>query len=192
LCPRPAVGGGHPFLKKTKENQAMTTVTNGQTRQTLASQLDRLDGILDGLSAALEGSVSEAVSKVIESTIRVTVAQAVEEAVRAVLIEVTTNPDLQQQLRQAAALPPPAPDDHADNTRGPLGRAWDATTAWVKQAIRSALAAGVVIGGAAAGAFFVARSWFCRAAEAVWSWGTGLVWGVASALGSLLPVAWCT
>ena len=32
-----------------------TTTTNGQARQTLASQLDRLDSILDGLSDALHG-----------------------------------------------------------------------------------------------------------------------------------------
>lgn len=37
------------------------TPSNGQPRQTLASQLDRLDGILDGLDAALAGAVQEAV-----------------------------------------------------------------------------------------------------------------------------------
>jgi hypothetical protein len=52
----------------------------------------------------------------------------------------------------------------------------------VKQAIRSALAAGVLIGAAAAAAFFATRSWVCRAAKAAWAWGTGLI-------GRLLPVA---
>jgi hypothetical protein len=44
------------------------------------------------------------------------------------------------------------------------------------------LAAGVLIGGAVAAAFFATRSWLGRAAKAAWAWGTGL-------LGRLLPVA---
>ena len=38
----------------------MRTNSNVQPRKTLASQLDRLDGILDGLDAALAGAVQEA------------------------------------------------------------------------------------------------------------------------------------
>jgi hypothetical protein len=113
-----------------------------------------------------------------------------------VLTEVLTNRDLQQRLhevaREAAAPPPPAPDDHADHTRGTLSRAWQATCDTVRLAGRSALAAGVLVGTAIAAAIFATRSWVYRAAETVWSWGTGLICGAASALGSLLPVAWCT
>ena len=174
----------------------MTTTTNGPTRQTLASQIDRLDAILDGLSEGLNGAVADAVAqavtRAVEAAVRQAVGQAVEEAVRAVLIEVTTNPDLQQQLRQAAqeaAPPPPAPEDDSRTTKAPLRRAWQATCDAVRQACRSALAAGVLIGGAVAAGFFAARGWVCRAAKAAWAWGTGLVCGAASALGRLLPVA---
>jgi hypothetical protein len=63
----------------------------------------------------------------------------------------------------------------------------------VRQACRSALAAGVVIGGAVAGAFFVARSWLCHAARAAWHWTVGLVRGAGAALGRLLPTfGFCT
>jgi hypothetical protein len=176
------------------------TKTNGtdqQTRPTLAHQIDRLDAILDGLSDNLNGAVAEAVSKAIESTVHQAVAQAVHEAVQAVLTEVLTNRQLQERLhevaQQAAAPPTPAPDDHADNTKGPLGRAWDATTAWVRQVCRSALAAGVVIGGAVAAGFFVARSWVCNAARTAWHWSVGLVRGAGAALGRLLPtIGFCT
>jgi hypothetical protein len=175
------------------------TKTNGtdqQTRPTLAHQIDRLDAILDGLSEGLNGAVADAVSKAIESTVQQAVAQAVHEAVQAVLTEVLTNRDLQQRLHEVAqeAAPPPPPAPTADSARrqGPLGRAWEATTPWVKQAIRSALAAGVLIGGAVAAGFFAARGWAYRAARAAWAWGTGLICGAVSALGSLLPVAWCT
>src|SRR5262249_57632999 len=76
------------------EISPMTTATrtnlDGQPRKTLASQIDRLDGILDGLDAALAGAVQE------------TVEQAVKQAVQAVLTEVLTNRDLQEQLQLAA------------------------------------------------------------------------------------------
>ena len=54
---------------------AVRTNIDGQQRKTLASQLDRLDGILDGLDSALTGAVQEAVS------------MAVKQAVQAVLAE---------------------------------------------------------------------------------------------------------
>ena len=74
------------------------TNINGQPRKTLASQIDRLDGILDGLDAALAGAVQEAVE------------QAVKQAVQTVLTEVLTNRALQEQLQQAAQpAPPPEP-----------------------------------------------------------------------------------
>jgi hypothetical protein len=158
----------------------MTTATNGQTRQTLASQLDRLDAILDGLADALTGSVAAAVKEAVGG--------AVQEAVQAVLSELITNRDLQQRLQevaQEAAPPAPAPEDDGTSRKGPLGRAWQATCDAVRQACRSALAVGVLVGTATVAAFVATRSWVCRAAKAAWAWGTGLI-------GSLLPVAWCT
>jgi hypothetical protein len=176
------------------------TKTNGtdqQTRSTLAQQIDRLDRILDGLSDNLNAAVAEAVSKAVANTINQAVAQAVHEAVQAVLTEVLTNRQLQQRLhavaQEAAAPPNPTPDDHTTSSKGPLARAWQATCDAVRQAGRSALAAGVLIGGAVAAGFFATRSWVYRAAATVWSWGTGLIYGAASALGNLLPTfAGCT
>src|SRR5690349_14287872 len=67
---------------------AVRTNSDGQPRKTLASQLDRLDGILDGLDRALTGAVQDAVE------------QAVKQAVQAVLAEVLTNRE-----RGSCALP---------------------------------------------------------------------------------------
>src|SRR5579871_737358 len=92
---------------------ATKTPSNGQTRKTLASQLDRLDGILNGLDAALTSSVADAVE------------QAVKQAVQAVLTEVITNRDLQEQLRQAV---PPAPEEERHDANDWRNRLWRATT----------------------------------------------------------------
>jgi hypothetical protein len=105
----------------------MTTPTgNGQTRKTLASQLDRLDGILDalsdGLNQAVASAVEGAVHQAVEAAVRQAVGQAVQEAVQAVLAEVLTNPDLQAALRVATAPPPPAP---ANTVKGALAWAWN-------------------------------------------------------------------
>jgi hypothetical protein len=78
-----------------------TLETNGQSRKTLASQLDRLDSILDGLSEGLSNAVSSAV--------REAVGLAVQEAVQAVLTELLTNPALREQLQKAAPPGPPPP-----------------------------------------------------------------------------------
>jgi hypothetical protein len=104
----------------------MTTSTNGQTRKTLASQLDRLDGILDalgdGLNQAVGTAVEGAVERAVELAVRQATGQAVKAAVEAVLAEVLTNPDLQAALRASAKPPPPSPSPHSLKTA--LGRAW--------------------------------------------------------------------
>jgi hypothetical protein len=66
----------------------MSTITNGQIRKSLASQLDRLDAILDGLAEGL----NEAVATAVQETVGV--------AVQAAVTEVLTNPELQRRLRQ--------------------------------------------------------------------------------------------
>jgi hypothetical protein len=112
-------------------------------------------------------------------------------AVQAVLTEVLTNRQLQQRLHEAAQGPP-APEDAAGNRKGLLGRAWEATAARLRQACRSARAAGVLVGGAVAGALYLARSWVAKGARTVWGWGAGLLRGAGSALARRLPaLAWC-
>jgi hypothetical protein len=78
-----------------------TLSTNGQVRKNLASQLDRLDGILDGLSDGLNDAVVAAVKEA--------VGLAVQEAVRAVLTEVLTHPELLDPLRGRVVASAPAP-----------------------------------------------------------------------------------
>ncbi len=95
------------------------TDSNGQSRKTLASQLDRLDGILDGLDAALAGAVQEAVE------------QAVKQAVQAVLTEVLTNRELQEQLQQAAQPAPPAEEPRSK--KNTPNRLWQAATEGARQ-----------------------------------------------------------
>ena len=87
------------------------TETNGHARKTLASQLDRLDGILDALGAGLNQAVAGAVQVAVEAAVRQAVEQAVKDAVQAVLTEVLTNPDLHALFRGVAA-----PDQTASPT----------------------------------------------------------------------------
>ena len=93
----------------------MSTATKSPaTRQTLAAQLDRFDGILDGLAEAIPAAVADAV--------RAAVAQAVREAVQAALAEVLANPALRGVAFKAAdckavdptpaAGPAPLPGQH--------------------------------------------------------------------------------
>jgi hypothetical protein len=91
-----------------------TLETNGQTRKTLASQLDRLDSILDGLSEGLTDAVASAV--------REAVGLAVQEAVQAVLTELLTNPALREQLQGPGEAESAPPDDPANRSGGGRGR----------------------------------------------------------------------
>jgi hypothetical protein len=91
-----------------------TLETNGQPRKTLASQLDRLDGILDGLSEGLSDAVASAV--------REAVGLAVQEAVQAVLTELLTNPALREQLQRPAAAEAAPPDGPANRSGGGKSR----------------------------------------------------------------------
>jgi hypothetical protein len=162
----------------------MTTQTaatiNSQPRKTLASQIDRLDGILDGLDAALAGAVQEAVE------------QAVKQAVQAVLTEVLTNRPLQEEL-QRAAQPAPLPEEPR---RKPslASRLWQATTQGVKRTVQSVKKFGrgvgmalLAAGGAVAGVVYAARQQIASVAAAVYGHSKRLVQGAISALMSLLP-----
>jgi hypothetical protein len=156
------------------------TDTNGQPRKTLASQIDRLDGILDGLDAALAGAVQEAVE------------QAVKQAVQSVLTEILTNRELQQQLQQAAHPNPPPETPH--DKKGPAARFWQATAEGVRRAVRTVQKAGqgvgvalLAVGGMVATVAYAARKKIAAAAAAVFRYGKTLVCKAGNVLAQLLP-----
>jgi hypothetical protein len=87
-----------------------TMSKNGRMpRPSLATQIDRLDGILDGLAEALNESVADAVKDA--------VGLAVREAVQSTLKEVLGNPELlRAALAQHSPPPPPPPSRPARKT----------------------------------------------------------------------------
>jgi len=74
---------------------ATTINQNGETRKSLASQIDRLDNMLDNLAEGINDTVVDAVKEA--------VGHAVRQAVQAAITEVLTNTVLQERLRSAAA-----------------------------------------------------------------------------------------
>jgi hypothetical protein len=163
----------------------MTTNTNNVNRpgrQTLASQIDRLEGILGSLADTLGQTVAEAVQDA--------VGKAVELAVR----EVLTNPEILRVL-QAQMVPNPEPAKSAqdDSLAKTVGEAWQRTrdnAAW----------AGAKVGEKAA----VVGSWLSRACAWVggclqtgWTWASGAcgraaagVAAVCNTLPALLLILW--
>ena len=156
------------------------TTSNGQPRKTLASQLDRLDGILDGLDAALAGAVQDAVE------------QAVKQAVQAVLTEVLTNRQLHEQLPQAAQ--PALPSEEPRGKPSLLNRLWQSTTEHVRRTVQTVQRFGRGVGmalvaasGVLAGIVYAARKQIASVACAVYRHGNRLVQGVVSYLTGFLP-----
>ena len=159
---------------------AVRTNSDGQQRKTLASQLDRLDGILDGLDSALAGAVQEAVS------------MAVKEAVQAVLAEVLTNRELQEQLQQAAQHAPPPKETHGKPSMA--NRLWQATTEGVRRTVQTVKKLGrgvgmalVAAGGVLAGIVYTARKKIASVASAVYQGGRRLLGGALTTLASMMP-----
>ena len=159
---------------------AVRTNMDGQQRKTLASQLDRLDGILDGLDRALTGAVQDAVE------------QAVKQAVQAVLTEVLTNRELQEQLQQAAQHAPSRDEKHGKPSMA--SRLWQATTTAIRRTVQKVKELGhgvgmalVAAGGVLAGIFYVARKKIASVASTVYCHGKRLVRGAVSYLTSFLP-----
>jgi hypothetical protein len=110
----------------------MTTMSNGQVRKSLASQIDRLDTMLDGLSDGLNDLVMSAVKQA--------VGVAVKETVQSVLSEVLTNPDLVSKLPGAVPAPasePAANGDDASTSRMGLGQRLGQMCSWIGQRVRS-------------------------------------------------------
>src|SRR5262245_20919041 len=112
----------------------MTTNYTTRPRKNLADQIDRLDSILDGLSENLNEAVATAVK------------EAVTTGVRQAVIEVLTNPELQQLLRPPTPpVPDPAP---AESTGGGfLGRLRLAVLGTAKRVAQAAVRAASAIGG---------------------------------------------
>jgi hypothetical protein len=113
----------------------MTTTTNGRpARQSLASQIDRLDTILDGLSENLTEAVADAVKAAVQVAVR--------EAVSAVLLEVVSNPEILAKLRDAlppatSATTPVATPVARPSVKERVAGVWS----WLGAKLRSALAA---------------------------------------------------
>jgi hypothetical protein len=111
---------------------ANETATNGRVqRKTLASQLDRLDGILDGLSEALQGAVADAVRGAAGPLLK----EAVREAVVATVQALLTNPQLQGGLA-GVLTSEPVRKPEATATDGLTARAYAAAQSVARRAIR--------------------------------------------------------
>jgi hypothetical protein len=159
---------------------AERTNIDGQQRKTLASQLDRLDGILDGLDSALAGAVQEAVS------------MAVKQAVQAVLSEVLTNRELHEQLQRAAKeSSPPEPPRGKPSL---LNRLWQVTTENVRRTVQTVQRFGrgvgmalVAAGGVLAGIVYAARKQIASVAAAVYQGGKRLLGRAITTLASMMP-----
>jgi len=129
------------------------TETNDQVgRRTLASQLDRLDGILDGLSEGLNEAVADAVKGA--------VGVAVKEALQTVLTEVLSHPALLEQLQPPAppepAPPPTPPTSLLGRVRAAgeaLGERVRSAAGWARRRL-TVLLAGVGVAAAIAGFLF--------------------------------------
>ena len=159
---------------------AVRTNLDGQPRKTLASQLDRLDGILDGLDRALTGAVQEAVCA------------AVKEAVQAVLSEVLTNRELQEQLQQAAQYVAPPEEQHGKSNM--TNRLWQTTIDAVQRTVQKVKQLGrgvgialVAAGGVLAGVIYAARRKIASAASFTYQHGRRLVHAAISTLTTFLP-----
>jgi hypothetical protein len=157
----------------------LRTPSNGQPRQTLASQLDRLDGILDGLDAALAGAVQDAVG------------QAVTQAVQAVLTEVLTNRDLQEQLRQAstdsaATQPSPRRPSLPQRLGQAAAQGLRRTVQTVRKAGRRVSLALLAAAALAVGVAYAARRRLASVAAAVYRGGKRVLGAAVMALTRLL------
>jgi hypothetical protein len=163
----------------------MTTNTNNVNRpgrQTLASQIDRLEGIL----ATLPETLGEAVAAAAQDAI----GKAVELAVK----EVLTNPEVLGAL-QAQTSPTPEPPKSAQDgsLAKSLGQAWERTR-------ENAAWAGAKVGEQAAavgGWLSRACSWVGGRLQTGWAWASGAcgraaagVAAVCNTLPALLLILW--
>jgi hypothetical protein len=160
-----------------------TTNTNNSRpqRQTLASQIDRLEDILAGLPESLGQTVAEAVQDA--------VGKAVELAVR----EVLTNPDILRALQAAVPNAAPAKSAQDGSVAKSLGQTWQRTR---ENAARAGARVGekaVAVGGSLARAC----AWVGGGLQAAWNWLSGAcgraaagVAATCSALPALMLMLW--
>lgn len=144
----------------------MTTTKSPATRQTLAVQLDRLDGILDGLAEAIPAAVADAV--------RTAVAHTVREAVQTALAEVLARPAV--QIRMAADTLPPT------NTQpSPINR-FRRVTIRIRTLLIMAKPFGNQLRTMASKLYASAQSWTCRQCSRIRSWRKPILTGVGIAM----------
>jgi hypothetical protein len=115
----------------------MTTNNTTRPRKNLADQIDRLDSILDGLSEGLNEAVTTAVK------------EAVTTGVQQAIVEVLTNPELQQLLHppKPPELPVHAPVPPKSSGGGFLGGLWLAVRGTAKRVAQAAGRAASAVGG---------------------------------------------
>jgi hypothetical protein len=149
----------------------MTTNTNSRPqRQTLASQIDRLETILSGLPATLGEAVTEALQSAI--------GQAVELAVKEVLMNTEVLRALQAQ---SAPNPEPAKPAQDGSLAKSLGQAWEKTR-------ENAAWAGAKVGEKAAAvgdSLARACAWLGGCVQAGWSWLSGACGRAAAGLAAV-------
>src|SRR5262245_58180727 len=113
----------------------MTLTNTNPPRKNPADQNDRLDHIFDGLSEGLNEAVATAVK------------EAVTSGVQQAIVEVLTNPELQQLLRPPTPpMPDPAPPE-ATGGGGFLGRLWRAVRGTAQRVGKAAGRAERAVGG---------------------------------------------
>ena len=186
------------------------TTANGSARKTLASQLDRLDGILDALGEGLNQAVATAVEQAVESAVR----EGVHQGVRGALNEILTNPEVLAVLRAALApeapvgVPPAPPPEHSQPTgvwgrlKAGCGRACGAVLGTAKRCaatarnclhlvrpFRAQLLTALGVGAAAGVAAYFAGPWVAAGAGWVVGFGTALAVQARRALKGVLALA---
>jgi hypothetical protein len=167
----------------------LTNNTASRPRKTLASQLDRLDGILDALSDGLNQAVASAVE------------QAVAAAVKEAVIEVVTNPELRQLLQPppvAVPLPVAPPPVNVGESGGWLAGLWQGVRQVAVQAAKAVghaaraawnwvTATAVRAGELAAGGAARLRRGACR----LYAWLLSHRLAAVATVGGLAAVAYC-
>src|SRR5262249_54305203 len=120
------------------------------------------------------------------------VSMAVKQAVQAVLAEVLTNRELQEQLQQAAPHAPCRDEKHGKPSM--LNRLWQATTENVRRTVQKLKQLGhgvgialVAAGGGLAGLFYVARKKIAAMASAVYQGGRRWLGRAITSLASMMP-----
>ena len=119
---------------------------------------------------------------------------AVKQAVQAVLAEVLTNRELQEQLQQAAKESSPPEPPRGKPSPSLLNRLWQVTTEKVRRTVQTVQRFGrgvgmalVAAGGVLAGIVYAARKKIASVASAVYWGGRRLLGRAITTLASMMP-----